>query len=442
MNDFKTPPFRDGTRRRDVLQAGVLGTFGLTLGGYLRQVAATEPKRQAAKSAIVIWLGGGPPHLDTFDMKPEAPKEIRGEFLPIPTNVAGLSVCEHLPQLARCADKYALLRGVSHTLAGHELGTNYLSTGNRPVPSLVYPGYGAVVSKERPGDQRLPHFVAIPNTPQSAGYLGVRQAPLNTNDTPRFRQPFSVRGVSLEGGLTIEQFEARHQLLTRVDTAFSELESRSSLVDGLDQFAREAYSVISSPQARQAFDTSREPESVAREFGESRFGQSCLLAMRLIEAGVRFSTVTFSGWDTHSGNFRKCKESLLPAFDRGLSALLNHLDQRGILESTAVLVTGEFGRTPKINDKAGRDHWPRAFSVLMAGGGIQGGQVLGASDKNGMGPANDPITPEQVAASFYHSLGIDCHKEYHTQTGRPVKIVRSGRILPALFGERVQSSSS
>ncbi len=412
----------------------MLGSLGLTLGGYLRNAAAAEPGRQTAKSAIVIWLGGGPPHLDTFDMKPDAPAEVRGEFQPVSTNVAGLSICEHLPGLAACADKYAVLRGVSHTLAGHELGTNYLSTGNRPVPSLVYPGYGAVVSKELPGDKRLPHYVAIPRTPQTAGYLGVRHAPLNTNDTPRSGKPFSVRGISLEGGLTVEQFQSRRQLLQRVDNAFAELKTKSAVVDGMDQFDREAYSVISSPQARNAFDTSREPASIAAEFGGSRFGQSCLLSMRLIEAGVRFSTVTFSGWDTHTGNFKKCKDSLLPAFDQGLSALLRNLDQRGLLESTAVLVTGEFGRTPKINAKAGRDHWPRAFSVLMAGGGIRGGQVLGASDDKGMGPANEPITPEQVAASFYHALGIDYHKEYHTQTGRPVMIVRSGKVLPALFG--------
>lgn len=411
-----------------------MGTLGLTLGDYLRLASAAEGKPKPAKSAIVVWLGGGAPHLDTFDMKPEAPEEIRGEFQPIETNVRGLSICEHLPKLAGCADKYAVLRGVSHTLAGHELGTNYLSTGNRPVPSLVYPGYGAVVSKELPGDERLPHFVAIPKTPQSAGYLGVKQAPLNTNDTPRLGQAFGVRGISLEGGLTVEQFQSRQKLLDRVDTAFSELESKSSLVDGLDQFAREAYSVISSPKAREAFDTSREPREIAEDFGEHRFGQSCLLAMRLIEAGVRFSTVTFGGWDTHSGNFKKCKESLLPQLDQGLAALFNHLQMRGLLESTMVLVTGEFGRTPKINPKAGRDHWPRAFSVLMAGGGVRGGQILGASDDKGQGPAGDPITPEQVAASFYHALGIDVHKEYHTQTGRPVMIVRSGEVLPGLFG--------
>ncbi len=226
----------DGIKRRDFVQAGVLGTVGLTLPGYLRQLQSADAKAPAAKSAIVIWLGGGPPHLDTFDMKPEAPDDIRGEFQAIPTNV-GVSICEHLPHLAKCADKYAVLRGVSHTLAGHELGTNYLSTGNRPVPSLVYPGYGAVVSKELPGDQRLPHFVAIPKTPQSAGYLGVRHAPLNTNDTPRLDRPFSVRGIFLEDGLTVEQYESRTQLLNRVDSAFSELRSKSSLVDGLDQFA-------------------------------------------------------------------------------------------------------------------------------------------------------------------------------------------------------------
>ena len=424
----------NGVRRRDVLQAGVLGTLGLTLGDYFRLLKADEEKPKPAKSAIVIWLGGGPPHLDTFDMKPEAPEEIRGEFRPISTNVEGLSICEHLPQLARCADKYAVLRGVSHTLAGHEQGTSFLSTGNRPVPSLTYPGYGAVVSKELEGDPRLPHFVAIPNTPQSAGYLGVRQAPLNTNETPRLGQPFSVRGISLEGGLTVEQFESRTRLLRQVDTAFSELGSKSSLVDGLDQFDREAYSVISSPVAREAFDTHREPEAVANEFGEHRFGQSCLLALRLIEAGVRFATVSFSGWDTHSNNFKKSKESLLPQLDQGLAALLNQLDRRGLLESTSVLVTGEFGRTPKINANAGRDHWPRAFSVLMAGGGIKTGQILGASDDKGMGPDEEPITPEAVAASFYHSLGIDFRKEYHTNTGRPVMIVRAGEVLPGLFG--------
>ena len=424
----------DGITRRDVLRAGALGIGGLTLGSYLRLAGAGEVQPAKAQSAIVVWLGGGPPHMDTFDMKPDSPAEVRGEFNPIKSNIAGIEICEHLPKLAQCADKYAVLRGVSHTLAGHELGTEYLSTGSRPVPSLVYPGYGAVISKEKPGRADLPHFVAIPSTPQRAGYLGVQQAPLATNTTPQAGVPFSVRGISLENGLTVGEFESRQKLLKRLDTAFDEIKGQNPLVDGVDRFDQQAYAVISSPRAREAFDTSREPQAVSELFGTHKFGQSCLLATRLIEAGVRFATVSFGGWDTHSGNFKKCKEELLPQLDQGLAAMLTALDQRGLLSSTTVLVTGEFGRTPKINAKAGRDHWPRAFSVLMAGGGVKGGQVLGASDDNGMGPAGTPITPDQVAATFYHSLGIDYRREYHTNTGRPVMIVREGSVIEGLLG--------
>ncbi len=423
----------DGGTRRDVLRAGALGALGLNLADYLRLAEAGQVKQARAKSAIVIWLGGGPPHLDTFDMKPDAPAEIRGEFQPIDTNVPGIRICEHLPRLAKCADKYAILRGVSHTLAGHELGTEYLSAGSRPVPSLVYPGYGAVVSKELPGAVDLPHFVAIPNTPQKAGYLGVRYAPLATNSTPQLGTPFSVRGIALENGLTIAELDSRQKLLGRLDTAFKEIEGRHSLVDGLNRFDQQAYAVISSSRAREAFDTSREPVAKSEEFGAHKFGQSCLLATRLIQAGVRFATVSFGGWDTHANNFRNCKDNLLPQLDQGLAALFNTLEERGLLESTAVFVTGEFGRTPKINARAGRDHWPRAFSVLLGGGGFRGGQVLGASDEKAMAPAGEPFTPEQVAATFYHSLGIDFHHEYHTNTGRPVKIVRDGSVIPGLL---------
>lgn len=429
---MRTSPYCDGIARRDFLRVGAAGA--LSLAGYLRLAGAGEARARKATSAIFLWLGGGPPHLDTFDLKPDAPAEIRGEFKPIATNVNGVEVCEHLPRLATCADKYTLIRGVSHTLAGHELGTEYLNTGSRPVPSLIYPGYGAVISKEVPGAPDLPHFVAVPSTPQKAGYLGVRHAPLQTNATPTAGQPFSVRGISLADGLTVEQFEKRTHLLRNLDTTFQGLEKDSKLVDGLDQFAQQAHAMITSPKARKAFDVSQESPRIAREFGEQRFGMGCLLALRLIEAGTRFVTVSFSGWDTHANNFKQCRDSLLPQLDQGVSALLNALADKGLLETTTVCVTGEFGRTPKINDKAGRDHWPRAMTVLMAGGGIRGGQVIGASDAKGMGPARDGFTPDQVAASLYHSLGIDHQKEYHTNTGRPVMIVREGSVIPELFG--------
>jgi hypothetical protein len=427
-----THRYCDGVTRRDFLKVGALGA--LSLAGYLRLAQAGEVRAAKAKSAVFIFLGGGPTHLDTFDMKPDAPAEYRGEFKPIPTTVPGVQVCEHLPRLARLADKYVIVRGVSHTLAGHELGTEYLNTGNRPVPSLIYPGYGAVVSKELPGDADLPHFVAVPNTPQKAGYLGVRYAPLQTNAVPQPGLPFSVRGISLADGLTVEQLEKRQNLLGELDTTFKGFESQSKLIEGLDQFAQQAYAMISSPRARTAFDTSREKPEVVQRFGEHRFGMSCLLAVRLIEAGVRFVTVTFGGWDTHANNFRQAKESLLPQLDQGLSALLATLAERGLLDTTIICVTGEFGRTPKVNDRAGRDHWPRAMFVLFAGGGVKGGQVIGASDDKGMGPVGEPITPDQVAASFYHSLGIDYKKEYHTSTGRPVMIVREGSVIRGLFG--------
>ncbi|HVX11915.1 MAG TPA: DUF1501 domain-containing protein [Pirellulales bacterium] len=428
-----TNKYCDGVRRRDFLKAGALGG-GLSLAGYLRRCCAGEVKPAVAKSAIFVNLGGGPSHLDTFDPKPQAPDEIRGEFKPIDTSVSGIQISEHLPNLASHTDKFAILRGVSHTLAAHELGSKYLNTGNRPLPSLEFPGYGAVISKELTGERDLPPFVAIPNTPQRAGYLGIRYAPLSTESAPRLGKPFNVRGMAMSGGLTVEKVARRQKLLTDLDTLFAGYESANGLVDGLDRFDEQAYEIISSPRARQAFDIARERQEVAAEFGDTAFGQSCLLAVRLVEAGVRFATVSFGGWDTHQQNFSRLKDKQLPDLDRGLSSLFKHLELRGLLGSTVVFVTGEFGRTPKINKNAGRDHWPRAMFVLMGGGGVHCGQVIGASDDHGMGPAGDPISPDQVAASFYHALGIEYEKEYHTNTGRPVMIVREGSLIPGLVG--------
>ena len=422
--------FCDGLSRRDFVRVGAIGT-GLGLADFLR---ADQTKPAKATSAIFVYLGGGPSHMDTFDLKPDAPVEVRGDFKPIDTNVPGVRICEHLPKLAKLADTFAIVRGVSHNIAAHELGTEYLNAGNRPIPSLVYPGYGAVASKELAGDKELPHFVAVPTTPQKAGYLGVRYAPLQTNDVPKPNVPFSVRGITLGNGLTVEQFEKRNNLLDDLDTTFKGAEADSKLIDGMDKFARQAFDMIRSPKAREAFDVSGEKPEVAKPFGDGRFGMSCLLAMRLIAAGVRFVTVSFTGWDTHANNFKSLQTGLLPQLDTGLSALLAGLKDRGLLDSTTVYVVGEFGRTPKINDKAGRDHWPRAMTALLAGGGIKGGQVIGASDAKGMGPAAEVYTPDQLAASFYHTLGIDHRKEYRTATGRPVMVVREGSIIRPLFG--------
>lgn len=425
----------DGLQRRDFLKVGAIGAVGLTLGQYSRMTAAGQVAAGAkAKSAIFINLPGGPSHMDTFDLKPESTDEYRGEFSPIQTSIPGIQISEHLPKLAQVMDKFCILRGVTHTLAAHNLGSEYVNTGNRPLPALEFPGYGAVVSKELGGPLDLPPFVSIPNSTQRAGYLGVKYAPLHTNQTPSAGQSFSVRGISLGGGVTVEDVERRHQLLSQVDTAFAGYEKDSQLLDGLDQFSQQALGVITSPRAREAFNTGKEDPKFAEQYGTSPFGQSCLLATRLVESGVRFVTVSTGGWDTHRDNWNALKTRLLPPFDEALAGLLCGLEQRGLLESTAVYVTGEFGRTPKINtERNGRDHYPRAMFMLMAGGGVRGGQVLGASDENGTGPLNDGYSPDDVAASFYHTLGIDHTKEYRTSTGRPVMIVRDGHVIPELF---------
>lgn len=426
----------DGVRRRDFLKVGALAGTGLTLGNFLRLSSADEVNGRApAKSAIFINLAGGPTHMDTFDLKPDAPEEYRGEFKPIASNVPGMEFSEHLPKLAQCADKFAILRGVSHTLAAHNLGSEYVNTGNRPIPSLEYAGIGAIVAKELESPPDLPPFVAVPSTIQKGGYLGVQYAPMSTGSTPQPGKAFSVRGVSLRNGMTVDDVDKRERLLKDLDTAFGEFESGSQLLEGLDKFSQQAYSIITSKKTRAAFDVSQESPAFAEPFGTTPFGQSCLLATRLVEAGVRFVTINNGGWDTHQNNFISLKDRLLPPLDAGLSGLLNGLAQKGLLESTAIIVTGEFGRTPKINNRGGggRDHYPRAMFMLLAGGAFKTGQVIGASDEKGTGPKEKGITPDDVASTLYHNLGIDHTKEYHTNTGRPIMIVRDGHILREMF---------
>jgi len=410
---------------------------GLSLANYMQLAHAGKVASHApAKAAIFVNLSGGPTHLDTFDMKPDAPAEYRGLFNPTKTNVDGVEFCEHLPKLAKCADKFAILRGVSHTLAAHRLGREYVNTGNRPLPSLEYPGLGAVVAKELTSPADLPPFVAVPNTIQNPGYLGVRYAALSTGATPKKGEAFSVRGISLRNGLTVNEVEKRKSLLKDLDTTFQGSTKQNQLIDGLDQFGQLAHSMITSKRSTEAFDISKESPAFADKFGDENFGVSCLLGIRLIEAGVRFVTLNVGGWDTHRDNFPKLKDNLLPSLDQGLSALFTGLEERGLLDSTVVFVTGEFGRTPKINERSdpgGRDHYPRCMFMLMAGGGIQGGQVVGKSDDKATLPANEAITPDDAAATFYKCLGIDHTQEYHTNTGRPVMIVRDGHVIPNLL---------
>ena len=424
----------NGVRRRDFLKAGVIGGTGLTLANYMKFASAGEVASKAtANAAIFINLTGGPTHMDTFDLKPEAKAEFRGEFNPIATSIPGIEISEHLPKLAQNMHLFTILRGVTHTLGAHELGTEYVNAGSRPLPSLEYPGYGAVVTKELGGNGNIPPNVAIPASRQKTGYLGVQYAPLNTGATPKPGEMFSVRGLKLSGGLTIDAVEKRQALLSDLDKTFRGGEETNQLVKGLDKFGQQAHAMITSPKSREAFDVSKESPNFQKLFGETPFDQSCLLASRLIEAGTRFVTIELGGWDTHTDNWNQLKKKS-PPLDSGLSGLLLGLQLKGLLETTTVFVTGEFGRTPKINTtRNGRDHYPRCMFMLMAGGGVKNGQAIGKSNADATLPDSKGFSPDDVAASLFHTLGINHQKEYHTDTGRPIMIVRDGHVIPELF---------
>ncbi|MCS6849602.1 MAG: DUF1501 domain-containing protein [Gemmataceae bacterium] len=430
--------FCDGTHRRDFLKAGSLGLLGLSLPAYLRYAAAAAAAgRTVDKSAILIYLPGGQTHMDTWDLKPDAPEEYRGEFKPIKTNVPGIEICEHLPRLAQNADKFAIVRSVSHNLAAHAPGQMFLRTGNRPLPSLQFPGYGSVVTKEYAAPPGLPPYVSLPISStnggaETAGYLGVAYNPFTVTDDPN-KPDFSVRALALPQGLSLERISSRKSLLEGLDTAFRTVEVKSQDLAGMDRFYQQAFEILNSPKARNAFDISQEPDAVRERYGRHSFGQACLLARRLIEAGVRFVSIDYGSWDTHRNNFEILKTDKLPKLDQGVASLLEDLSARGLLERTAILMTGEFGRTPKVNRNAGRDHWARAMSIVLAGAGIKGGQVIGKTNDKGEEPADNPQTPENVAASFYQALDIDPHKEYYTPTGRPIQIVRDGTPIKELF---------
>jgi hypothetical protein len=430
----------DGVSRRRFLRAGVLGLSGLTLADMLRLRAARaergEPTRDT--SVILLWKGGGPSHLDMWDLKPEAPVEYRGEFKPIATNVAGIQVGEHLPLSARVMDKFAIVRSVTHPDSGHESASHYLLTGYRPtndIPAQEMPSYGSITARMRgPRRPGLPAYVAVPNTPRSAsaGYLGVAYNPFSVGSDPS-QDNFSVRNLTLPGGMSLERLENRRGLLDAVDTMRRDSD-RSGLMDGLDAFNRKAFEMVTSPAARRAFAIGEEDAATRELYGRTRLGQSLLLARRLVEAGVTFVTVDAGGWDTHANNFESLRSKKLPEFDRAWAALMQDMASRGLMRDTLVLVWGEFGRTPRINKDAGRDHWPGAQSVILAGGGMTMGQAIGASDARAELPKERPLTPEDVLATMYHHLGIDREHEFKNEAQRPLKILNGGEPIRELVG--------
>ena len=426
--------------RRMFLHVGVAGALGLTLDQFLRLQAADAPKPgEAAKKGpkaealIHIFLPGGSAHQETWDPKPNAPIEYRGEMAQVKTNVEGVLLNECLKQTANVTDQITICRAMTHGEAAHERGTHNMFTGYRPSPAIVFPSMGSVVSHELGVRNNLPPYVAIPNMPTNyagSGYLSSAYAPFSLGSDPA-NGGFKVQDLSLPGGVTPERFTARRDLLDTVNEHFRSKEKSDNL-DAMDTFYQRAYGLISSEKARDAFDINKEDAKLRDAYGRNAAGQRLLMARRLVEAGVRFVTLTYGGWDMHGGIVQGIK-SQLPQLDQAFAALINDLKGRGMLDKTLVMISSEFGRTPKINGTAGRDHWPKVFSVVMAGGGFKKGFVYGKSDATASEPDEDGLTVEDLGQTVYHCLGIDATKKLMSPGDRPIDIIREGHLRKELL---------
>lgn len=429
-----------GIDRRGFLSVGAIGGLGLSLGDYFRiQAARAEAnpgqasKPAAAQSVIYIYLPGGFAHQETFDPKPLAPIDYRGPLGSIETALPGVRFGEVLPHTAKIADKLAICRSMTHGEAAHERGTHNMFTGYKPSPAIQYPSFGSVISHEFGPRENLPAYVCIPNVPNEfagSGYLSSAYSGFSLGADPADGK-FKVRDLDLPEGIDPARFDKRRRMLDVVNDHFRQREKSDSL-DALDTFYQRAYGLMSSTKAQQAFDLKREPDAVKDEYGRNQAGMRMLLARRLVEAGVRFVTLTYGGWDHHD-KIEKGIKSQAPAFDKAFAALIQDLDRSGLLASTLVCVGTEFGRTPKINPTAGRDHWPKVFSIVMAGGGIKGGIVHGSSNATAAEPEDDPLTVEDWATTIYDRLGIDARKELMAPGARPIEIVDGGTVVEQLI---------
>ncbi|MGD1979038.1 MAG: DUF1501 domain-containing protein, partial [Akkermansiaceae bacterium] len=415
--------------------------LGLTLPQFLRMEAQAQQKHYktregVAQSVIQIFLPGGMAHQESWDPKPYAPSEYRGPFGTINTSIKGIKFSQNLKHTAKIADKMTVIRSMAHGEAAHERGTHNMFTGYRPSPALTFPSMGSVVSHELGTRNNLPPYVCVPNVPNefaNSGYLSSAFGPFAIGAEPS-RGDFKVRDLNLPGGVTEERFNRRQSLLETVDNHFKTLEESDAL-DSMDAFYQHAYKLISSQEAREAFNLKAEPEAMRKRYGMNTPGQRMLLARRLVEAGTRFVSLTAGGWDHHD-NIKNGIERNLPPVDQAIAALISDLDERGLLDSTLVMVTSEFGRTPKINGTGGRDHWPRVFSVGLAGGGIHRGLVHGSSDSLGGEPDEDQVGIEDLAQTVYNQLGITGDKELMAPGDRPIEIVDGGRVLDEILAKK------
>lgn len=434
-------PFANDFSRRGFLHVGLLGGLGLTLPQFLRMEANAQQKHYktregVAKSVIQIFLPGGLAHQESWDPKPYAPSEYRGPFGTVNTSIKGIKFSQNLKETAKVADKMTVIRSMAHGEAAHERGTHNMFTGYRPSPALAFPSMGSVVSHELGPRNNLPPYVCVPSVPNefaNSGYLSSAFGPFAIGSEPS-RGDFQVRDLNLPGGVNEERFNRRRSLLEAVDHHFKSLEESDAL-DSMDAFYDHAYKLISSQEAREAFNLKAEPEAVRQRYGMNTPGQRMLLARRLVEAGTRFVSLTAGGWDHHD-NIKNGIEQNLPPVDQAIATLISDLDERGLLDSTLVMVTSEFGRTPKINGTGGRDHWPRVFSIGLAGGGVHRGLVHGSSDSLAGEPEEDKVGIEDLAQTVYNQLGITGDKELMSPGDRPIEIVDGGRVLDEILAKK------
>jgi len=440
--------FCDGIQRRDVLRVGAAGLFGM--GVSLPQIMAGRAQAAEARtptndvSLIIVFLQGGLSTIDTWDMKPNAPAEFRGEFNPISTNVPEIQLCEHLPQLSKQADKFSLVRSFGHRDSGHGPADHFMLTGYLPTagfngglkPNNQRPAHGAIIAKQQGPRGSVPPYVCLPKMQNSGGssYLGSSAAPFVVEADPN-SPSFSVPDLGPPLEISSHRLDNRRALLSRVNRFEQAAEVRANTnARAMNTFQQKAFDLMTSTATKSAFDIAQEPEKLRDAYGRHSLGQSCLMARRLVEAGVRCVLIDHTNWDTHYNNFSVLKNDLLPHLDSALPTVLQDLSDRGMLESTLVLVTGEFGRTPRINKDAGRDHWGPSTAIAMAGGGTRGGTVVGASNERAEKPATEPKGPADLAATIYHCLGINPKTTFHTPEGRPIPIVPGdGRVMYELF---------
>ena len=420
--------------RRNFLRAGALGAIGLPMLLRAEAQSKEKPKGARAKSIILVYLGGGMSHHDTFDMKPEAPEEIRGKYKPIDSNVKGLQVSEKLPGMAKVMDKLALVRSGSHNNDHHETATNWVMSGRFGTPFGDYPAVGAVAAHEFGFSGTLPPYVAVPKNPSftwelgKSAFLGGRYESFAAGDPNR--ENYKVPDLSGQP-MSTEKIERRETLLKAVDNLAKKVEGNDQIAT-YDEFHDRATQMVLSTEARKAFAIEEEKDALRDRYGRTSAGQSMLMARRLVEAGVRFVTVNYGGWDHHAKIFEGLDKKL-PEFDKGVSTLIADMHDRGTLKETMVVVMGEFGRSPKVNKDAGRDHWGPAASLLFAGAGVKPGFVLGKTDKHGGAPTTKPVSPADVAYTILDSLGIDPRKIIKTPDGRPLEVLDSGDCIKELF---------